>query len=410
MFTMIPTQIGPIFSAMMRNKGSVSLIIIQIALTLAIVSNATFIISERIAMMQRDTGLPVEEIFSVNSFFFDENIDSIDQITLDAQRIREIPGVISATAINQVPLSGSGDSWGIRDKRETQGAKVAYTGVYRGDEHTLSALGQKVSQGRDLNTDDVIFWRGNVQMPKVAVVTKALAEELFGDKNAIGQYVYTGPADTAEPIEIVGVVEQMQGSWVHSDIVEKNIFLPIVEEWNSFTLVVRAEQSALDSIALDIEETLLGLEKNRVIGEPRTMENMKKSSYQRDRLMTNMLMIIVFVLIFITALGIAGVSIFNVNRRRKQIGTRRALGASKGNIVSYFMTESALIAIVGIGLGSILTFGLNSFLMKQFSTSSLSLDYVIFTMVGIVVISQISAFWPAKKATHISPAIATRSA
>jgi len=410
MFTIIPTQIGPIFSAMMRNKGSVSLIIIQIALTLAIVSNATFIISERIAMMQRDTGLPVEEIFSVNLFFFDDNIDSIDQITLDAQRIREMPGVISATALNNLPLSGSGSSWGVRDKRENQGAKVAYTGMYRSDENLLSVLGQTVSQGRDFNADDVIFWRGNVQMPKVVIVTKALAEELFPNQNALGQYIYHGAEDTAEPMEIIGVVEKMQGSWVHSDIVEKNIFLPIVEKWNSFTLVVRAEQTVLDSIALDIEEMLLGLEKNRVIGEPRTMANMKKTSYQGDRLMTNMLMIIVFVLIFITALGIAGVSIFNVNRRRKQIGTRRALGASKGNIVSYFMAESALIAMVGIGLGSILTFGLNSFLMKQFSTSSLSLDYVVFSMVGIVVISQVSAFWPAKKATHISPAIATRSA
>lgn len=106
-------QIMPILSAMMRNKGSVSLIIIQIALTLAIVSNATFIISERIAMMQRDTGLPVEEIFSVNSFFFDDRVDPIDQISLDARRLREMPGVISATSINQVPLSGSGDSWGF---------------------------------------------------------------------------------------------------------------------------------------------------------------------------------------------------------------------------------------------------------------------------------------------------------
>ncbi len=410
MFTIMPTQIAPIFSAMMRNKGSVSLIIIQIALTLAIVSNATFIISERIAMMQRDTGLPIEEIFSVSSFFFDERVDSIDQIRLDAQRVREMPGVISATAINQVPLSGSGDSWMMRDKRVNQGAKNVSTGVYRGDEHTLKTLGQVVSQGRDFTADDVVFWRGNVEMPKVAIVTQALAQELFPDQNALGKYIYNGPEDTAEPIEIVGIVEQMQGSWVHSDIVEKNIFLPALSEWNSLTLVVRAEQSALASIALEMEDTLLGLEKNRVIGEPRTMVIMKERSYQRDRLMTNMLMIIVVVLIFITALGIAGVSIFNVNRRRKQIGTRRALGASKGNIVSYFMTESALIATVGISVGTILTFALNSFLMKQFSTTSLSLEYVILTMVGIVVISQISAYWPAKKATHISPAIATRSA
>ncbi|WP_286264041.1 ABC transporter permease [Thalassotalea atypica] len=403
-------QIMPILSAMMRNKGSVSLIIIQIALTLAIVSNATFIISERIAMMQRDTGLPVEEIFSVNSFFFDDRVDPIDQISLDARRLREMPGVISATSINQVPLSGSGDSWGVRDKREIEGAKVAYTGVYTGDHHTLSTLGQTVSQGRDFNADDVLHLRNEVQMPKAAIVTSALAKELFADENAIGKYIYTGPTDTAEPIEIIGVVAQMQGSWVHSDIVEKNVFFPVVNSWNSMTLVVRAEQSALDSIALEMEDVLLGLEKNRVVGEPRTMAKMKKRSYQRDRLMTNMLLVIVAVLIFITALGIAGVSIFNVNRRRKQIGTRRALGASKGDIVSYFMTESALIAAVGIVIGTLLTFTLNTFLMKQFSTTSLSLDYLLFTMVGIVLISQISAFWPAKKATHISPAIATRSA
>ena len=162
-------QISPIFNAMMRNKSSVMLIIIQIALTVAIVSNASYIITERIQHMQRDTGLPEEQLIGFNMFFFDSDVDITEQIALDAMKLRELPGVIEATAANQIPLSGSGDSWSFRNQFEMEGAKDGGATVFHGDEHLVKALGVNIARGRSFTQSEILYEKDGRRMPSVII-------------------------------------------------------------------------------------------------------------------------------------------------------------------------------------------------------------------------------------------------
>ena len=172
---------------------------------------------------------------------------------------------------------------------------------------------------------------------------------------------------------------------------------------------IRVDQGEADHVIAQVPEVMLGLENRRVVDPGETLAVLKARSYQGDKLMTNMLMVIIAVLVFITALGIAGMTIFNVNRRQKQIGTRRALGASRMDIQRYFMTESAIVACIGIVIGVVLALVLNNYLMTYFSSTSLSFNYIVMTVIGIVLVIEFAVFWPARKASLISPAIATRS-
>ena len=122
------------------------------------------------------------------------------------------------------------------------------------------------------------------------------------------------------------------------------------------------------------------------------------------------LTLMVVLLLLITSLGLTGMVMFNIQRRTKQIGTRRALGAKKRDIISYFMLENYLICLVGGVLGGLLAIQLGQQLMAIYSLPMLEWQYPALTLVGLLIVTSLAVIVPATKAANISPAIATRSA
>jgi putative ABC transport system permease protein len=115
-------------------------------------------------------------------------------------------------------------------------------------------------------------------------------------------------------------------------------------------------------------------------------------------------------LLVVTALGIIGLASFWVAQRTRQIGVRRALGATRGQILRYFQTENFLLATVGITLGMALAYAINQLLMSKYELPRLPLIYLPVGAVLLWTLGQIAVFWPARKAAAVPPAIATRSA
>jgi len=118
---------------------------------------------------------------------------------------------------------------------------------------------------------------------------------------------------------------------------------------------------------------------------------------------------VMIILTIVTGLGIVGLASFNVNQRKKQIGTRRALGASQGAIVRYFMLENFLISSGGVLLGAGLTIGLNIVLVEVLSLQSMDWFYIPIGMAVLWLVGLIAVYGPAKKAASIPPALATQT-
>jgi putative ABC transport system permease protein len=125
--------------------------------------------------------------------------------------------------------------------------------------------------------------------------------------------------------------------------------------------------------------------------------------------MITVLTMMVVLLLLITSLGLTGMVMFNIQRRTKQIGTRRALGAKKRDIISYFLVENYLICLAGGVLGGLLAIQLGQQLMKIYSLPMLDLSYPLFTVAGLFIVTTLAVYLPARKAANISPATATRS-
>lgn len=400
-------QIKPILSTLMRNKSGPILLLIQIILSVAIVANASFIISERIALMDRDSGTAEEEVFNFRLYSFDSSIDLESQIQRDIRAIRELPGVIDAATTSMVPLSGGGWSSGYtvgsseETAKDTEGAAIYY-----GDEHIVNSLGVELIEGRNFYEEEILI--GSPDLATHGIVSKAFAKETWGDEPAIGQIMYAG--DFGEmPIKIIGVVDKLQGAWVNSSYLDNSVILN-VQLVNVFTKVlVRAEVGTLAQLKEAIPATLHKDNRNRVIEGFTLISEHRKRVYRNHELMATVLSMMVVLLLLITSLGLAGMVMFNIERRTKQIGTRRALGAKKRDIISFFLVENYIICLAGGVIGALVAVQLGQQLMSLYSLPQLELIYPLVTVAGLIVLTTIAVIVPARKAARISPAIATRS-
>ena len=122
-----------------------------------------------------------------------------------------------------------------------------------------------------------------------------------------------------------------------------------------------------------------------------------------------LLLTVIVSLLVVTALGIVGLASFWVQQRTKQIGIRRALGATKGQILRYFQTENFLLATVGIALGMLLAYAINQVLMSKYELDRLPLYYLPVGALALWLLGQVAVFAPARRAASVPPAIATRS-
>ena len=136
----------PTISSLMRSKTGPILVVLQIAVTLAIVINSLFIVVQRVEKMNRDPGMDVNNVIVTYVRGFGEGFDVANSIINDLDLIKSIPGVVAATVSNQIPLSGSGSGTGLRTVAD-ETVDAVNTARYRWDEEGLNALGVELSRG-----------------------------------------------------------------------------------------------------------------------------------------------------------------------------------------------------------------------------------------------------------------------
>ena len=401
-------EIRPILSALMRSKVSMILIGLQVALTLAIVCNALFIIGQRLDRMNRPSGMNETDTFWFGSNGFGQGYDARAVEKSDLALLRQLPGVAAATNTNSLPLSGGGWSTGISLKPQ-QETSTASTTLYLVDDHALETFEVKLVAGRNFKPEEVrdLTFGDRVQ-PPVVIVTKALADRLFPDGDALGKQVYM---DQEPPTStIIGIVERTQQPWVESDGIEYTTFVPAHMPYgNSTRYLVRAAPGQRDEVMKMVEQKLREANPSRIIGRVRSMEQTRQEAYASDRAMAIILGAVIFALLGITALGIVGMASFWVAQRTRQIGTRRALGATKWDILRYFHTENFIITTLGLIAGGVLAYAFSLWLMQNYQSPRLPWYYVPIGFVCLWLLGQIAVFGPALRASRVPPAVATRS-
>jgi len=407
-------EFRPIFSALLRNKVAPVLVAIQIALSLAILTNALYIIELRLETASRPSGLPNEQ----DVFYIDvgSNRDLSTQEKLDQQArfeqtILAVPGVLSATEVNEMPMSQSGLIDSIRVD-PTQTKSSAGTTVYQSSHSLIKTFGLNLIAGRDFTEADVEQQNpdGVTLEPSHAIISVALGQRLFpGQTNFVGKHFYWGEGAETKIAEIVGVVERLQSPDAASgERGEFSTLVPLRKVSNTPTFVVRAEPGQRDRAMADVESALRKADGMPLRIKNHTVSGDRKQRYGTEMTMAWMLIIVSVLLVIITASGIVGMTSLWVSQRRKQIGVRRALGARRIDILRYFITENLIISCAGVVSGALLAVGLNQFLVSQLELTKLPAEYIFLGALAFVMLGLGAAYAPSWRAASISPAVATR--
>ncbi|GGA24689.1 ABC transporter permease [Dyella nitratireducens] len=405
-------HIRPIASALWHHKGGTALIVLQIALTLAIVCNALCIIHTRVARLSRPSGVDEASVLAIQNQWLGDPAPQPAKALMasDLETLRQVPGVVDAYASNAFPLGDGGWSKGVRYTVD-QPSPASFTAIYFADEHTLATLGLKLVAGRNFRADEIgDMGARDTLLPRVIIITKALANRLFPDGHALGKQICIGSAPSST---IIGVVERMQ-TWIGSYSeawVEQSTLVPFRLLASGTVYLVRAQPGLLERVVRMGPQALVAANPLRVIGseDVRTYEQIRATTYRKDRGMAILMGGICAVLLATTAAGIVGLTSFWVSQRRRQIGVRRALGATQGDILGYFCTENLLISVGGVCVGAMLTMALNALLVDRFEMQRLSLAYVVVGMVALLLLGQSAVLVPAWRASRLSPVEATRA-
>jgi putative ABC transport system permease protein len=399
-------DIKPILSSLRRSPTGAILVALQIALALAIVVNSLFIIVQRFEKVSRDPGIDVPNIFYVAWTPSGDKFQGEVTMREDLQILRSLPGVQAATVVNAQPLSGGGSSTSLYTEPNEKGRR-GDVNYFQVDEQGVATFGVEIVEGRNLDAAVVTKpERNSSTSPTEILLTRDAAKEMFPQGSALGKTVYTG---TNDPITVVGIIDHMHGSWPMWDKVGNVALFPVISDESYARYMVRAKPGQRDATMKLAEEALGKVDNGRVILRTRTQEYIAASTFADDRAMAVYLAVVVALLLGIAALGIFGLAAFNVSTRTKQIGTRRAVGARRTDILRYFLAENWLITTVGVAVGCVLALLLGYWLSTTFELPRLKLYYLILGVVGLWIVSLVAALRPARRASMVSPAIATRT-
>ncbi len=397
-------ELGPILKSMRKNRIGVFLIALQIAVTFAVVLNCLNLALAHRRLLSEPTGYDEDNLIVVMAEHYDKSLDDpafTRSITeRDLRWLRGLDAVKAATIASNIPLSDSGSSERMfpagHPERETAACH------YFGDEDVLQAYGLELAAGRSFTTKEV-----EDEAP-VVMITQELADAYFPEGGALGATLHN---DLGPGPRVIGIVTLMHGSWRFWTNFKRNLIIPsrAFTSWERVRYMVRAEPGARDALMPLIEAQMTGIYQQRNI-TVRTLEDIKATSFRGSFASSRVMVTISTILMIVTSLGIAGLTSFWVTQRTRNIGTRRALGASKLDILRYFMLENVLITALGLLVGLGFAFLLNRQLIAATPVMPvLPWRFLPIGMIGLWIIGLISVFFPARRASLIHPAMATRA-
>ncbi|NIJ92833.1 putative ABC transport system permease protein [Xanthomonas campestris] len=405
----------PILSSLGHHRLTAGLLALQVALTCAFVTNAVFLIGDRIGRLRTATGLPEDEVSLATVRGLHAKADAPAQWQADLIALRGISGVTAATAIGAtLPLSGGADDSGIcADQRALEraialrssgAAGCVDASYYTGSPGFVQAMGARLIAGRDFRPDEY-----SGATPGAIIVTRSLAQQLWPDQVAVGKTLYGWDSQST----VVGVVEDLLRPRLRKPELDHLVALsPQLPTGNQTHYLLRSAPEDRGRVLAQVTGVLARSGPLRMIpgDKQRSFAQIRARYFQRDTTMIGLLLAATTGLLFVTALGIGGLASFWVQQRTRQIGIRRAIGATRGDILRYFQSENLLIVGSGSALGMLLAVLLNQWLMLRYDAAPLPPLYLPAGAVTVLLLGQLAVLWPARRAAAVAPAIATRSA
>jgi predicted permease len=380
----------------MRN----ALVLGEIALSMVLVTASWFVMSSLLF----SRGLPLGFDRQRHLIFFDlspgiAGYDSTHSAVFFQQveeKVAALPGVKHAALAQRMLLSDSGGGAqqrisipGVELPQGQQSIPILYNEV---DTSYFQTVGTRLLRGREFTLAD------NSSSGRVAIVSRAMAERYWPGQDALGRQILA----EGKPCQIVGLVEDAKINSVHESP-ESYMYFPFAQAPRPYgTLIVDAEGDTGPIVA----RTLSQIQRvdRSVPLDVRTLGYLMQQAFWADQISAGFVATLGLLGIFLGAVGLYGVIAFVVNRRRREIGIRIALGAERRNILRLVLGQGMTLAGIGTGLGMIASV-IAVRLMSSMLYGVKPTNPVAFAgSAALVILVALAASWfPARRAASIDP-------
>jgi putative ABC transport system permease protein len=409
-------MIRTVLRALWQSPAGPLLLSAQVALSLMIFANVAYVIDARLEATESSTGMNLANVFWVRSHGEGKGYDQQSAVKFDLEYLRLLPGVIAACVSNAIPQTRAGLRSLVSPNQDLKENKREVF-VYQSTDAIIDVLGLHLVRGRMFNADSVLPAPPRADVAHEAfgtevVITEDLAVKLYGNgERALGKPMYFSLLNGGSAT-VVGVVELMQAAppLAPMDIVYDVVLTPAVPQGPNAIYLVRTKSGLLDAIMGRVWKELESTQRGRSVDSMDTLAATAAHSRVADRTDAVILAILSSLVLAVTMLGLFGFASFAVTSRTKEIGTRRAIGASRADIVRLFLLENWMITTAGIITGSILTLAFALQLHLLLELPRMPIVFLVGSMALIWVAGLLAALLPALRGARVAPAVAARVA
>jgi putative ABC transport system permease protein len=388
---------------------------LQMALAVVLLLGAGLMIRSLDALLRIDLGFVPRHVLTLqvrppeSAYRKPEAVVALDRALLE--RVRALPGVTAAGLVRSLPLAAEIGDWGldIEGYEETPGhhAKGDWQVISDG---AMEALGERLVRGRALAATDTAD-----SLP-VVLVNETLAKTYFPGEDPIGRRLRMG-SDTERPwMTVVGVVKDVRHNGVTAAVKEK-FYVPYAQfpqardgdAARNMNLVVRTPGDPLALVG-PIRAEVRRLDPALPIAAVRRMTDVVDASLATPRVTGALLSIFAAVALCLAAIGVSGVLAYLVSRRRREIGIRMALGASRASVLVLVVRRGLAYAAVGIAAGVVAALFLTA-LMQGLLYGVAPRDPATFAAAAalLLAIAVAASLVPAMRAARVDPVEALRA-
>jgi putative ABC transport system permease protein len=384
------------------------LVIAEVAMALVLLVGAGLLLKSFARLQSVDPGFNPNHLLtarvSLPQAKYQKPEQTLDFFRKAVERVRQIPGVQSASMVNFLPFSGPGAAtrfW-VANRPEPPPGQFPTTDVRVCERDYFHMMGIPLIKGRTFSE------REEATKSDVVIINAAMAREFFPDEDPIGKRIHINMMPNPPACEIIGVVGDVK--YAGLDMPARAMaYWPHVELTYPFmTLVARTDGDPLSYVTA-LRSEVQALDNDQPIASVYTMEQLLSESVARARFSTTLLTIFAFIALLLAAVGIYGVMSYSVTQRTHEIGIRMALGANNRAVMRMVIGQGMMIAVIGVAAGLAASFALTRLLASLlFGTSAT--DPATFVAIALVLMGVAlgACFIPARRATRVDPMVALR--
>jgi predicted permease len=396
-------------SARGRLRTHGTLVIAEVGLAVVLLVGAGLLLRSFVRLLKTDPGFQPERVLAVSLRApfarYREPAATVQFVERLTDRLRSLPGVRSVGAGSDIPWTGYDENSSfVVEGRPVDPANQNNTRAHFATPEFFQTIGVPLLRGRYFNSAD------RRETRQVVIVNQALVARYFPQEDPLGKRISTYDHPREEQWStIVGVVGSLKDApdskeakaatyWPHTQSGGREI---------SFVLRVDGEPMSLLNA---VRGALSSLDREIPIASASTLERVARDSFSARQFVLLLCGAFAGLALILAAIGLYGVMSYSVAERRRELGIRMALGASRENIVSLVLRQGLTLTALGVLIGEAGSLALSR-LLKSLLFETSATDGFSYFGVGAVVatVTLLACYLPARRASRLDPVAAMRS-